>query len=422
MADPLSIIPAKSHYRWVICALLFFATTINYVDRQLLGILAPTLQTEIGWSEIDYANIVVSFQFAYAIGLVGFGWLIDRIGTRIGLILAVSLWSVSSAAHGFATSVFGFACARFGLGISEAGNFPASVKTVSEWFPKRERAFAIGIFNSGSNVGAIITPLLVPWIALTWGWRAAFLCTGALGLLWIVAALTLFNSPARCQFITDQHRAFLDGEDGPTATKSSWRSIASRRETWAFAIAKFLTDPIWWFFLYWAPKYLSSQFGVQLAGLAAPLVAIYLMADVGSILGGWASSRLIKHGMTVLAARQRVMLWCACSALLVIYAAKTPNLWVAVTVLGLATAAHQGWSANLFATVSDIFPKEDVASVVGIGGTLGAIGGMMIATVTGLVLESTGSYVVPFVICSSAYLVAWFLFRIVGNPSSVHYR
>ena len=414
--------PPKTPYRWVICAFLFFATTINYVDRQVLGILAPTLQSEIGWNERDYANIVVSFQFAYAVGLVGFGWLIDRVGTRIGLILAVSLWSVSSAAHGFATSVIGFACARFGLGISEAGNFPASIKTVSEWFPKPERAFAIGIFNSGSNVGAIITPLLVPWIALTWGWRAAFLCTGALGLLWIVAAFALFSSPTRCRFITDPQRALLDAEDGPTAIKRSWREVASRRETWAFAIAKFLTDPIWWFFLYWAPKYLSSQFGVNLAGLAAPLVVIYLMADAGSILGGWAPSRLIKRGMTVLAARQRVMLWCACSALPVTYAANAPNLWIAVTLLGLATAAHQGWSANLFATVSDIFPKEEVASVVGIGGTLGAIGGMIIATVTGAVLETTGSYVVPFVMCSSAYLVAWFLFRIVGNPSSVHYR
>ena len=413
--------PPKTPYRWVICAFLFFATTINYVDRQVLGILAPTLQSEIGWNERDYANIVVSFQFAYAVGLVGFGWLIDRVGTRIGLILAVSLWSVSSAAHGFATSVIGFACARFGLGISEAGNFPASIKTVSEWFPKPERAFAIGIFNSGSNVGAIITPLLVPWIALTWGWRAAFLCTGALGLLWIVAAFALFSSPTRCRFITDQQRALLDAENGPTAIKRSWREVASRRETWAFAIAKFLTDPIWWFFLYWAPKYLSSQFGVNLAGLAAPLVVIYLMADAGSILGGWAPSRLIKRGMTVLAARQRVMLWCACSALPVTYAANAPNLWIAVTLLGLATAAHQGWSANLFATVSDIFPKEEVASVVGIGGTLGAIGGMIIATVTGAVLETTGSYVVPFVMCSSAYLVAWFLFRIVGNPSSVHY-
>jgi ACS family hexuronate transporter-like MFS transporter len=409
-------------YRWIICALLFLATTINYVDRQLLGILAPTLQSEIGWSEIDYANIVTSFQCAYAIGLVGFGWLIDRIGSRIGLILAVSLWSVSSSAHAFASSVFGFACARFGLGISEAGNFPASIKAVSEWFPNRERAFAIGIFNSGSNVGAIITPLLVPWIALTWGWRSAFLFTGALGILWIVAALALFSSPDQCRFLSSERRASLSEDNAPTTIKTPWRSVASRRETWAFAIAKFLTDPIWWFFLYWAPKYLSSQFGVQLAGLAAPLVVIYVMADLGSILGGWASSRLIKRGFPVLAARQRVMLWCASAALMVIYAPTASNLWVAVILLGLATAAHQAWSANLFATVSDIFPKEEVASVVGIGGTLGAVGGMIIATVTGIALETTGSYLVPFIMCSSAYLVAWFLFRIVGNTSSVHYR
>lgn len=399
--------PHTSSYRWVVCTLLFFATTINYVDRQLLGILAPTLQAEIGWNEIEYANIVTSFQCAYAIGLLGFGWLIDRIGSRMGLIMAVLVWSIASAAHGLAGSVVGFALARFGLGLAEAGNFPASIKAVSEWFPKRERAFAIGIFNSGSNVGAIITPLLVPWIALTWGWRPAFLCTGVLGLTWVAAALILLRTPQTSPLKTQ--------ETAPSQ-RSSWRSVAQRRETWAFAIAKFLTDPIWWFFLYWAPKYLSSQFGVQLAGLAAPLVTIYLMADVGSILGGWASARLIKGGMEVLPARLRVMRWCAISALFVVFAAKAPNLWVAVMLLGLATAAHQGWSANLFATASDLFSKEEVASVVGIGGMLGAIGGMIIATITGLVLEYSGSYVVPFIMCSSAYIIAWVIVWIMIKP------
>jgi ACS family hexuronate transporter-like MFS transporter len=399
--------PLTSSYRWVICALLFLATTINYIDRQLLGILAPTLQTEIGWNEIEYSTIVTSFQCAYALGLLGFGWLIDRIGSRIGLILAVLVWSVASAAHGLAGSVAGFALARFGLGLAEAGNFPASIKTVSEWFPKRERAFAIGIFNSGSNIGAIITPLVVPWVALTWGWRPAFLCTGALGAAWAVTALFLLHSP-RTNSMTE--------ENTPSPRRSSWRSVAKRRETWAFAVAKFLTDPIWWFFLYWAPKYLSTQFDVQLAGLAAPLVTIYLMADVGSILGGWASARLIRSGMEVLPARLRVMRWCACCALVVVFAARAPNLWIAVSLLGLATAAHQGWSANLFATTSDLFSKDEVASVVGIGGMLGAIGGMIIATITGLVLEYTGSYVVPFIMCSSAYIVAWALVRVMLHP------
>lgn len=410
MAEQTTSAPLTSSYRWVVCALLFFATTINYIDRQLLGILAPTLQTEIGWNEIEYANIVTSFQCAYAIGLLGFGWLIDRIGSRIGLIMAVLVWSIASAAHGLAGSVAGFAFARFGLGLAEAGNFPASIKVVSEWFPKRERAFAIGIFNSGSNIGAIITPLLVPWIAQTWGWRPAFLCTGALGVAWIAAALMLLHSPPSTDPAT---------QASAPAQRSSWRAVARRRETWAFAIAKFLTDPIWWFFLYWAPKYLSSQFGVQLAGLAAPLVIIYLMADVGSILGGWASARLIKGGMGVLSARLRVMRWCALSALFVIFAAKAPNLWVAVSLIGLATAAHQGWSANLFATASDLFSKEEVASVVGIGGMLGAIGGMVIATITGLVLEYSGSYVVPFILCSSAYIIAWTIVWIMIKPRLV---
>ena len=407
MAQQTTRNPLTFSYRWVVCALLFFATTINYVDRQLLGILAPTLQAEIGWNEIQYANIVTSFQCAYAIGLLGFGWLIDRIGSRIGLIVAVFAWSVASAAHGLAGSVVGFALARFGLGLAEAGNFPASIKVISEWFPARERAFAIGIFNSGSNVGAIITPLLVPWIALTWGWRTAFLCTGVLGLAWIAAALILLHKPPTSPEPT---------REGISPQRTSWRAVAKRRETWAFAIAKFLTDPIWWFFLYWAPKYLSSQFDVQLAGLAAPLVTIYLMADVGSILGGWASARLIKGGMGVIPARLRVMRWCAVSALFVVFAAKAPNLWVAVSLLGLATAAHQGWSANLFATASDLFSKEEVASVVGIGGMLGAIGGMIIATITGIVLEYSGSYVVPFVMCSSAYMIAWVIVWIMIKP------
>ena len=392
------------------CALLFCATTINYIDRQLLGVLAPTLQSEIGWNELEYSYIVSSFQGAYAVGLLGFGWLIDRIGTRAGLLLAVFLWSVASAAHGFTSSVIGFALARFGLGVGEAGNFPASIKAVSEWFPQRERAFAIGIFNSGSNIGAIITPLLVPWIALTWNWRVAFYCTGLLGALWLIAALVLLHRPSSPRSMSATERETLEGTDDSRRGRTSWRGVAAKRETWAFALAKFLTDPIWWFFLYWAPKYLSAQFGVHLAGLAAPLVVIYLMADVGSIFGGWASARLIRRGTESLRARQVVMLWCAISALFVVFAATTTNLWTAVLLVGLATAAHQGWSANLFATVSDIFPKEDVASVIGIGGMLGALGGMIIATATGLILHYSGSYVVPFIMCSSAYLLAWILF------------
>jgi ACS family hexuronate transporter-like MFS transporter len=408
MTSALSTDVSVSRYRWVICALLFFATTINYIDRQVLGILAPTLQVEIGWSELEYSSIVTAFQAAYAIGLVVFGWLIDKVGSRVGLLVAVFAWSCASMAHGFVSATAGFALARFALGLSEAGNFPASVKSVAEWFPKRERAFAIGIFNSGSNIGAILTPLVVPWIAITWGWRAAFIVTGVVGVVWLCAAVVFWRPAQRA----------LDGDE--PSGKVSWRDVASHRATWGFAIAKFLTDPIWWFYLYWAPKYLGTQFGVQLSGLAAPLVVIYLMADVGSVAGGYASARLVKRGAGELAARQRVMLWCACIALLVGFAAVAPTLWFAVLLLGLATAAHQAWSANLFATVSDVFPKESVASVIGLGGMLGAVGGMVIATVTGLVLQYSGSYVVPFVICSLSYLVAWFVFRtFVGSRKEI---
>lgn len=406
-------------FRWMICGLLFLATTINYIDRQLLGILAPTLQQEIGWNEIEYASLVTSFQCAYALGLLCFGWLIDRIGTRIGLLLAVGAWSVASMAHGFVTTIAGFAAARFALGLAEAGNFPASIKTVSEWFPPRERAFAIGIFNSGANIGAILTPLLVPWIAVTWGWRSAFVVSGLIGVVWLLAAIPLLSSPARSRHITPAQRSELQGDESETRPRVSWKAVATRRETWAFALAKFCTDPIWWFFLYWAPKYISSQFHVELAGLAAPLVVIYLMADIGSIAGGWASARLIKNGMETLTARRRVMLWCAIAPLSVVIAAHSPNMWVSVLLVGLATAAHQGWSANLFATTADLFKREEVASVVGIGGMLGAIGGMIIATVTGFILEFTGSYTVPFIICGSAYLIAWLIFSLIVGKHSI---
>ncbi len=394
-------------YRWMICALLFFATTINYIDRQLLGILASTLQREIGWSEIEYGYIVSAFQGAYALGLLVCGWIIDRVGSRIGLLVAVALWSVASAAHGLASSTIGFALARFGLGLAEAGNFPASVKTVSEWFPGRERAFAIGLFNSGSNIGAIITPLLVPLIVVQWGWgwRAAFFASGALGIVWVIAAICFFKKATV--------EASLAAEP-----RLSWRGVISQRRAWGFAVAKFLTDPIWWFYLYWAPKYLGSQFGVELAGLAAPLVAIYLLADVGSILGGWLSVGMIRRGMDPLSARRRVMLWCALLALMVIFAARSGSLWGSVLLIGVAAAAHQGWSANLFATVSDMFPEREVASVTGFGGMMGAIGGMLIATLTGFVLEYTGSYVIPFVVCSSAYTIAWLLFKGIVAPRS----
>ena len=398
-------------YRWVVCALLFCATTINYIDRQLLGILAPTLQVELGWSERDYGFIVTSFQAAYALGLVGFGYIIDRVGSRWGLTVAVVMWSVASMAHGCARSVLQFAAARFGLGLAEAGNFPASIKTVSEWFPREERAFAVGVFNAGSNVGAIITPLVVPAIVLGWGWQAAFFLSGLVGLVWVVAALYLLVPPQNGAAVSANEQLAVGAQFETGVRRPGWLDVMRDRRTWGFALAKFLTDPIWWFYLYWVPKFLSSKFDVQLAGLAAPLIMIYLLADVGSVGGGWFSSRLSTRGWTVLAARRQVMLVCAMLALSVVLVSNAPNVWYAAAILGLATAAHQGWSANLFATVSDVFPKEAVASVVGFGGMLGAVGGMMIATGAGWVLEYTASYTTLFCVCASAYLIAWFLFR-----------
>jgi ACS family hexuronate transporter-like MFS transporter len=392
----------------VICALLFLATTSNYMDRQILGILAPVLQAELGWSESEYGHIVTAFQAAYALGLLGCGWLIDRIGTRWGLIVAVSLWSVASATHGVARSVGQFALARFGLGLSEAANFPASIKSVSEWFPQRERALAIGIFNSGSNLGAIIAPLTVPFIALQYGWQTAFFVLGAAGFLWVAVAIVLFRPPG------DSERP-VDAAPAQVQTAIPWRVMLRRRETVAFACAKFLTDPVWWFFLYWIPKYLHSTFGVELSGMGLPLVVIYLFADVGSIGGGWWSGKLISKGIDPLVARRRVMFWCALSTLMVMVLAYQANLWVAVAILSLATAAHQAWSANLFSTVADTVPQAGVGSVVGIGGMAGAIGGMLLAQVAGYSLELTGSYVPLFIVCSSAYLVAWGVLRALGN-------
>lgn len=392
-------------YRWIICALLFFATTCNYMDRQVLGILAPELQREFGWSELTYGHIVTSFQAAYAVGLVCSGWVIDRVGSRLGLSLAVLLWSVASMLHGFARSATHFALARFGLGLAEAANFPASVKSVTEWFPERERPLAIGIFNCGANVGAIITPLVVPFLALRYGWQSAFFVLGAAGFVWVLVALVLFKAPPERAMAT----SVIERASG-LQNALTWRA------TWTFAAAKFLTDPVWWFYLYWTPKYLSSTFGLDLMSLGAPLVAIYLAADVGSVGGGWLSGRLVRGGRSESSARMVVMLICAVAALCVVSLAYAESVVVAVILLSVATAAHQGWSANLFATASSAVPRGAVGSVIGVGGMAGAVGGIVLAEVAGHVLEYTGSYVPLFVVCSSAYLVAWGVVHVLSDP------
>jgi len=349
------------HIRWIICVLLLFATTVNYVDRQVLGILAPDLQKEIGWSEIQYGNIVTAFQAAYAIGLLGVGRLLDLLGTRIGFSMAVILWSLAAMGHALARAPFGFGMARFLLGLGESANFPAAIKTTAEWFPRKERALATGIFNAGSNLGAILAPATVPFITLAWGWQAAFLLTGALGFIWLAFWWVLYHSPESHPKISKAEFAHIRSDSEKKEKAIPWLSIVGFRQTWAFAMGKFMTDPVWWFYLFWLPKFLNEKHGITLSKMGLPLITIYVMADVGSIAGGWLSSSLIKRGWTVNAARKTAMLVCALCVVPIVFAGFASNVWAAVFLIGLAAAAHQGWSANLFTMVSDMFPRKTVA-------------------------------------------------------------
>ncbi len=395
-------------YRWVICALLFFATTIIYIDRQVLGILATdaNFKSAIGWNEAQYGYVNTAFQAAYALGLLVVGNLMDRFGTRKGFSFAIVFWSVAAMCHSLARSALGFGTARFALGLGEAGNFPASIKTVAEWFPKKERALATGIFNSGSNVGAIVAPLTVPWIAVNYGWQWAFIITGALGFIWLFFWLAVYRRPEEHPKLSATELAHIQSDPPEPTTKIPWARLFPHRQTWAFAAGKFLTDPIWWVYLFWLPKFLNTNYNLNITQIGLPLVVIYVAADVGSIGGGWLSGALIKRGWTVNKARKSAMLLCALSVVPIVFAAKASNLWVAVGLVSLAAAAHQGWSANIFTMASDMFPRRAVGSVVGIGGMAGSIGGMLIATTVGLILHYTGSYLPIFIIAGSAYLVA----------------
>lgn len=449
--------------RWVICALLFFAATINYIDRQVLGILKETLSTEFGWTEIDYGWIVFSFQTAYAIGLLFVGKLMDRIGTKKGFIIAIIVWSLAALAHAWAVtigtvsspivtpivsgivwivnsigsifgaapwtftlsaSVVGFIVVRFVLGLGEAGNFPASIKTVAEWFPKKERALATGIFNSGTNIGALATPLAVPWIALTYGWYEAFIITGALGFIWLVAWQLMYRKPEEHPKLTKRELEYIQSDPPEPAVSVPWKRLFPHRQTWAFAIGKFLTDPIWWVYLFWLPDFLKKNHGLDLKTFGIPIAVIYIIADVGSIGGGWISGALIKRGWSINAGRKLAMLICAVAVVPIVFASMTSSLWVSVILIGIAAAAHQGWSANIFTISSDMFPKQAVGSVVGIGGMFGAIGGMCISPLVGYILEKTGSYVPIFIIAGSAYLVALLIIHLLApklEPAKVDY-
>jgi ACS family hexuronate transporter-like MFS transporter len=399
-------LPKIGRHRWVVVWLLFAATAINYVDRQMIGVLKPTLSAELGWNETDYGNIVFWFQAAYAVGYLGFGRIVDLIGARLGYGIAVTIWTIAHVAHGGVHSVTQFALARFGLGIGESGNFPAGIKAVTEWFPQKERAFAIGLFNAGANIGAIVTPLLVPWLTITYGWRMAFVVTGVLGVVWLAAWLVFYRRPGEHRKVTQAELDYIQQDPVDPLVPIGWGRLLRVRETWAYAIGKFCIDPIWWFFLFWLPGYLGKRYGLDLVSFGPPLVAIYILSDGGSIFGGWMSSRLIKAGRTVNAARKLTMLVCAIAVLPIFFAQGIDNLWVAVLVIGIATAAHQAFSANLYTLPSDLFPRGAVGSVVGIGGTIGAIGGMAMAKYAGYVLDTFGSYTPLFAVAGSAYLIA----------------
>jgi len=408
------LFPAGCGFRWTICALLFAATTINYLDRQVLGILAPTLEEKLGWDELDYARIVMAFQAAYALGLLGFGRLIDRIGTRHGYAISIFAWSVAATAHALARGLWGFGLARFALGLGEAGNFPAAIKAVTEWFPRRERALATGLFNSGSNVGAILAPLLVPWLTLRYGWQMAFIVLGATGFIWLVFWYWLYSSPMASPRISPAELMHIQSDPPePPLAKIQWHRLLRYRQTWAFIVGMFFSAPIWWFYLYWLPKFLHKQYGLELETLGPPLVAIYTMTTVGSIAGGWLSGSLLKRGWSINASRKTALFSCALCVVPVVFAAQASELWVATALIGLAASAHQGWSANLFTLVSDLFPKQAVASVVGLGGMFGSVAAVAFSQSAGVILQATGSYWVLFIMAGSAYLLAFAIMQIL---------
>jgi ACS family hexuronate transporter-like MFS transporter len=412
-------------FRWVVCALLFLAATINYVDRQVVSLLKPTLQAQFGWSEIDYSDIVFAFQLAYAVGFLLAGRMMDRLGAKIGFSIAIVIWSLAAIAHAeaptfgpaaaavlsligltYSGSVAGFIVARLALGIGEAGNFPASIKVVAEWFPKRERAFATGVFNAGTNVGVLVAAMTVPWITLQWGWYWAFVATGVIGFAWLALWWFLYDKPEAHPRLSASELSHIRSDPSDPPIQIPWHTMLRYRQTWAFAIGKFLTDPIWWLYLFWIPDFLNLNHGIDLKTIGPPLVVIYLVADVGSVAGGWLSSTLIKRGWSINAARKTAMLLCALAVLPMMFASGAKQLWIAVTLLSIATAAHQGWSCNLYTLVSDTFPRKAVGSVIGLGGMAGAVGGMLIAKVTGYLLQMTRSYVPVFLVAAFAYLVA----------------
>lgn len=412
-------------YRWTICSLLFVATTVNYLDRAVISLLKSVLTKEMSWDDADYANVEIAFKIAYAIGLLGAGRLIDKLGTKIGYAVATGFWSIAAVCHALATNVFGFGIARAALGVSEAGNFPAAIKTVAEWFPKKERALATGIFNSGANIGAIVAPLTVPYIAQYWGWQWAFVITGALGFVWLIFWFLLYEVPARHKKLSVAELDYInsDVDEQPAVEvlevqpKLSWTKLLTYRQTWAFALGKLLTDPIWWFYLFWLPDFLESQYGLKGTAVSLPVAVVYTISTVGSIWGGWLPMSFMSKGMPSFKARKTAMLIYAFLVLPIFFAqmAGGVNMWLAVLVIGIAASAHQAWSANIFTTVSDMFPKSATASVTGIGGMFGAVGGIFLSAVVQKNMfvhyralhKIEIAYYIMFAVCAGAYLLAW---------------
>jgi ACS family hexuronate transporter-like MFS transporter len=395
--------------RWTVCAMLFVATSINYMDRQVIAILKPTLEHSIGMTEVSYGYIVDAFQIAYAIGLLAAGRLIDRLGARIGYMLVMAVWSLSSMGHALASTVLEFGFARFFLGLGESGNFPAAIKIVADWFPQNERSLATGLLNSGANVGAMLAPAIVPWVTLRYGWRAAFLVTGLFGVPWILWWFRYYRQPTDHPALTNNELRHIYQqpvvEMGPSPVVP-WRRLLGCRQTWAFSIAKFLTDPIWYFYLFWLPSYFSAKFNLNLSHLGLPLIIVYNVSAIGSVGGGWLPAPFRRLGLPPNYARLAAMLVCASLVVPIYTATSVRSMWTAIALISIAAGAHQGWSANLFTTSSDMFPRRAVGSVVGIGGMAGSAGSALFAFFAGHILQITHSYESLFRISASAYLLA----------------
>ena len=410
-------------YRWTICSLVFFATTINYLDRAVLSLLKEYLDAEFKWSKSDYANITVAFQLSYAVGMMFVGQLIDRLGTKLGYAVSLAAWSLAAIGHGWVSSTVGFFVARAALGVTESGNFPAAIKTTAEWFPKKERALATGIFNSGANIGAIIAPLTVPFIAESMGWRWAFIITGVIGLLWLIFWFIFYETPKKHARLSKAEYDYIHSDTDEAALTNNaipWTTLIRFKQTWAFVLGKFLTDGVWWFYLFWLPDFLKEQYHLTKTDIALPITLVYTISTVGSIWGGWLPLYFIKKGMDVFKARRTSMLIYAAFAVPVVFAQilGSYNMWFAILIVGLAASGHQAWSANIFTTVSDMFPKNAVASVTGMGGMAGGLGGILISKSAGYLFDyykglgsiETGYYMM-FIFCGLAYLLAWFIMR-----------